>query len=392
MIMTADAASMPPFPSHAEPPRWTAAELLSSYRYWSLVLASVFAALAVAIFSGASTFWLREAMGSFREIGTVTAWMAPARFLGMVFGCGLGIAVGAAGRGTRAALVIPAVLSCATVAALLTSPHQAYSTLFAAWGLFSTMLTTTLVVAAATMLVGARLSAPDFAVTFGLLILIPATSAASFVPLMYGFGLADRFLFLLILFLALALLSLLPMRRLRFDVKPRRSHRTHALRWRTPWTVTVLALVGPLIALVLYALIVAVAKSGAVPGFENAASELALDRGPLVGITLALGPLMVAALFAAAYIGTWCYRIHSELASVESTDSLLTPLAAVLIALFVPLGLTVILIMLWTVLDQRARRLANAPVSRWTIVWSVFIPAVGMGMIQSAVNRTTPAA
>jgi len=368
---------MPRLPSLAEPTRWTAAEFFSTYRYWSLVLASAFAALAVAIFSGASTLWLREAMGSFREIGTVTAWMAPARFLGIVFGSGLGIAVGAAGRGTRAALVILAVLSCATVAALLTSPHQAYSTLFAAWGLFSTMLTTTLLVAAATMLVGARLSAPDFALTFGLLILIPATSAASFVPLMYGFGLADRFLFLLILFLVLALLSMLPMRHLRFDVKPQRSHPMRALRRRSPGLVTFLALLGPIIILFFLALILAMIASGAARGFEN------------MSVALTLEPIVVLILFTEAYICIWCYLIHSELASIESPHSLLTPLAAVLIALFVPFGLPVILIMLWTVLDERARRQATAPVSRWAIFWSVFIPAVGMGMIQSAVNRTT---
>jgi hypothetical protein len=111
--------------------------------------------------------------------------------------------------------------------------------------------------------------------------------------------------------------------------------------------------------------------------------------GELTPVMLALALLLFSVAVAAlVYMAVWVYRIHGELAGAAPSQRLLTPLAAVPVAFLVPLGLSVLLLTLADLLNDRARDIGNrrAISTGWLAVWSVLLPPIAIAMIQSAAN------
>jgi hypothetical protein len=93
-------------------------------------------------------------------------------------------------------------------------------------------------------------------------------------------------------------------------------------------------------------------------------------------------------LAALIYFAYWIYRIHGELAGAEPSQRLLTPLAAMFIAVLVPLGLPIIIMTLGDLLNGRADNKGEGRVVSiaWLAVWSLILPPVAIAMIQNAAN------
>ena len=88
------------------------------------------------------------------------------------------------------------------------------------------------------------------------------------------------------------------------------------------------------------------------------------------------------------YFAFWVYRIHGELAGAAQSQRLVTPLAAMLIAVLVPLGLAVLVMTLGDLLNDRARNAGQGPLVSigWLGIWSFVFPPIAMAMIQNAAN------
>lgn len=80
----------------------------------------------------------------------------------------------------------------------------------------------------------------------------------------------------------------------------------------------------------------------------------------------------------------WNYRIHGEIAGLAPSPELLTPKAAALAVLLLPLAALLLPLQLAAVLNQTQRtRIAVG----WLVCWSLLMPAVAMAQIQRSVNR-----
>ncbi|CDZ64304.1 hypothetical protein [Neorhizobium galegae] len=90
------------------------------------------------------------------------------------------------------------------------------------------------------------------------------------------------------------------------------------------------------------------------------------------------------------YLAYWVYRIHGEMAGPEPSQRLLTPLAAMFIAILVPLGLPILVMTLGDLLNDRARSRGEGRLVSiaWLAVWSLILPPVAIALIQSAANSS----
>ena len=102
-----------------------------------------------------------------------------------------------------------------------------------------------------------------------------------------------------------------------------------------------------------------------------------------------LAVLGIVVLFSLIYFAYWIYHIHGELAGTAASQRLLTPLAALLIALFVPMALPILLMTLGDLLNDRARAkgTGRALSITWLMIFCFLLPPVAMSMIQRAANK-----
>ncbi|MBX4909058.1 MULTISPECIES: hypothetical protein [Rhizobium] len=352
---------------------WKLAEFLSTYRYWAVFLSSLLVAMAGQGLSTVFPVISQMAGSSAQTIGI------------FYFGSTLGWVVGAflafvvASRHGRSALISP-VLVCAVVAVcLLPTPALWASPVFLfLFGLVVGAMRAVYPLAAAIFLVGGRPGKIDFGCVLTLMsttILISAFAPAV-ASWLYGFDLgAVPVVSAFLACLLLAVIVLVPAGNLAFDEPPRPRHKPLAPRRRSPLLVAII-LVAPLILIFLTVLGLNLLQAG---DFEVARSPVALLLALLVlGIALA----------AFVYLAYWVYRIHGELAGAARSQRLLTPLAAMLIAILVPLGLPVLVMTLGDLLSERARdRGQGNPISiAWLGIWSFILPPIAIAMVQKAAN------
>ncbi|MBB2820780.1 UNVERIFIED_ORG: MFS family permease [Rhizobium esperanzae] len=352
---------------------WTLADFLGTYRYWAVFLSSLLIAVGGQGLSTVFPVIAQMAGSSAQTIGI------------FYFGSTLGWVVGAflafivAGRHGRSALISP-ILVCAIVAvAVLPAPDLWGSPSFLLFfGLVLGAVRAVFPLASAIFLVGGRSGKIDFGCALTLMSTTILISAFAPVGASWLYELDLGAVPVVSAFLGcllLAVILLVPAGNLAFDDAPRPRHKPLAPRQRSPLLVAVILITPPILILL------------AAIGFRMfQANDVGVGDSP---IALLLALLVFAiALAAFIYLAYWVYRIHGELAGAAPSQRLLTPLAAMLIAILVPLGLPVLLMTLGDLLNERARDRGegNAVSIAWLGIWSFILPPVAIAMIQNAAN------
>ncbi|MDE8759519.1 MULTISPECIES: hypothetical protein [Rhizobium] len=352
---------------------WTLADFLSTYRYWAVFLSSLLIAVGG---QGLSTV--------FPVIAQMTG--SSAQTIGIFyFGSTLGWVVGAflafivAARHGRSALISP-ILVCAVVAvAVLPAPNLWGSPSFLLFfGLVLGAVRAVFPLASAIFLVGGRPGKIDFGCALTLMSTTILISAFAPVGASWLYELDLGAVPVVSAFLGcllLAVILLVPAGNLAFDDAPRPRHKPLAPRQRSPLLVAVILITPPILILL------------AAIGFRLfQANDVGVGDSPIALLSVLL--VFAIALAAFIYLAYWVYRIHGELAGAAPSQRLLTPLAAVLIAILVPLGLPVLLMTLGDLLNERAcdRGEGNAVSIAWLGIWSFILPPVAIAMIQNAAN------
>jgi hypothetical protein len=310
------------------PAKWTWADLMSTYRFWALLL---FYLLSSASFFMYSTLLpvLRESQNlNISELGLL---LGVRNFSGLP---GLYLAwVTTRWRPVRMLFLIGVLQVVGTsflvVPALATSP--AIRTVGAAlWGLgyYTTLL------AIPALLADSLGGAKSFVLAFGAVLTFPSL-LQMLIPLSIPAGLvnSENLAIALVAPLVLGALVLLPVRPLLFQEQAPRRGRKFPAKHREPVAVALLCLVP-------------------------------------------------------FYLLYWFYRFHGEAASVAGSRSLLSPLGAVGVS-FVPL---MVPIMLTTLIDELNAHSVNVGMGRlrssWSIfLWSIFVLPVGVALVQAAMNK-----
>lgn len=102
-------------------------------------------------------------------------------------------------------------------------------------------------------------------------------------------------------------------------------------------------------------------------------------------LRLALG----VALLGLIGVVRWNYRIHGEISALAASPELLTPRAAAIATLLLPLGALLLPLQLAQVLNHSGRTRISVG---WLVCWSLLLPAAAMAQVQHAANRATVAA
>ncbi len=359
-------------------PGWTLAELLSTWRFWGVCLAVVLLNMGNVGFGSIASSLAAEHDLSLRNLSHYYypsmdgAWLGA--FLAMI----------AARRFPRALLVTLALLCGAALTLLIVDDGASTSMIFRLCGLTQGMARTAAVILAASILAGARSERGDFAVAFGLMVVLShAPGSLAGLPAGYAAGRWSLSIAVTgcIVLLACAAISAWTVGRSLFGcaARPRRQ-RTLPVRHRSP---VALAATGLLIQFVSVA-------AAALVLYHHATSPWDDDRALQTGILCVVALAVLGGVIYAIY---WCYRIHGEVASIEPSRRLFNARAAVCVALFVPFGFSIVLMTLVDVLNERAARATSVRrlgAARVALV-SCVLPSVAMGMIQRAVNEASVA-
>ncbi|AOF92244.1 MFS transporter [Sinorhizobium sp. RAC02] len=354
---------------------WTLADFLSTYRYWAVFLSSLFLAIAGGGFGAMLPLILQSNGSSTQAIGIFYF----ASTVGWIVGAFLAFVV--ASRNGRPALIVPLVFCAVFAAGLVSAPALWGSPMFLfAFGLVLGTVRAVYPLAIAIFLAGGRPGKIDFGCALALM--STTILASGFAPIGASllYALDQGGLPLVLGFLAcltLAVILLLPAGQLAFDEPPVARHKPLAPRRRPPLLVAIILLFPPILILVT---VLGVYLSQA-SGFDVTYSPVML----LVSI-LVLG-ICIAAFI---YLSYWVYRIHGELAGARPSRRLLTPLAAMFIAILVPLGLPILIMTLGDLLNDRARERGEGRLVSiaWLAVWSLILPPVAIAMIQNAANTS----
>ena len=361
----------------ADKPHWTLADFFSTYRYWALFIA--------VILVGIGTQGLNVIMPLISDAIGNSAATIGIFYISIPFGWILGtlIAVTVTGSHERATVITPIVISIAVAGAAILMPTLLMSPLFLGlFGLTQGALLTFFPFMTVIFLMGKRSSRNEF--FCALVVLLMAMVPSFFGPIVArAWDVSDQTIWGFISCFMGALLILLPCKKLSFDHVPPIRHKPLPPRKRSPCFVAWMTLL-PAIALVLAFLLIW-------PQTYFLQSEL-LEQEGHVGIALItrLAVVITLALSGVTYLGYWMYRIHGELAGVSASQRLLTPRPAALVALFVPLGMPLLLITLGNLLNDRTRctSLKQAISILPLGIFSFFIPPIAMAMIQRAANKS----
>lgn len=354
--------------------RWTLADLLSSYRFWALYLATLFATIGVQILNLSLPLISSSLGATYQEIGIFSLGSN----VGLILGAFTAFSV--AGRRPRASLMIPLIVAAAVALAFLQVPGLWTSPLLLfAMGATIGTVHTLFPLATATFLVGARPSKIDFGCALALLSMTSlSTTAASFMPVYQNDRSGETVIFALLACLVLAAIVLAPVRDLDFSKAPRPRHKAFAPRRRSPLLIAIIYIL-PIIALLR---LLFVAASGQGESLESP------SYGPF-GSVASLAIFLVAIVML-IYLAYWVYRIHGELAGVAASQRLLTPFSAMCIAILIPLGLPVILMTLADLINDRARENGTKPLISIAVVviLSLVFPPLAIALVQYGANKS----
>jgi hypothetical protein len=290
----------------------------------------------------------------------------------------LSVAAAVAGRGARWALVI------ALAAGALLAPLALIQTSWGVWlllsmlfcGLALGMISPALLVTAGALLVSGRPAKADLAAAFGPFVMLPLIAGQLIEWLLAWEGAVNALIYLAPLFLGLAALMLLLSPWLDAGSPPRARHAPLTHRTRSAWAVALLGML-PIAAIVAGVAVL-------LPALIYARFRWDSLNSSFFAVALITAAVFLIGI---AYVMRWSYRIHGELAAMQPTQRLLKPGASVWVGLFAPLGFPISLMMLWLVLDERARQQGGKGVSAWAVVWAIVLPPAAMGMLQSASNQ-----
>jgi MFS family permease len=352
---------------------WTLADILSTYRYWALFLTSLFLALGAQSFSIGLPTFLQRTAGTAVTLGF---FYSTSSFGWLIGGA---VAVVAAARSPKLAL-LPFILLCIISIALLLVPAVWNSALLLGLsGLCMGSVRIAALAVTASVLASGRSAKIDFAAAFVLMTagsLIGTAFAGVAVSLIYDSdGVNTVFWFPLICY-GCAFLAPAFARPLDFDGSPRIRYAPLAFRRRSPLLIGSIAILIPVVVVLCLVLL-----------YEARFSD---TNDTVLVVALCI---WLVCLCAGIYLLYCCYRIHGELAGQEPSQRLLTPVAATLITIFIPLGMVAVLATLGDVLNARAQRDGGkrALSMTWLTVWAIFAPPIAVAMIQNALNKLQPA-
>ncbi|MGV3551492.1 hypothetical protein [Rhizobium sp.] len=355
---------------------WTLADFLSTYRYWALFLSSLLVALTEQGFSTVFPLVLRQIGGTNENIGVF--------FFGMTTGWIIGafLAFVVASRSALPALVAPLVVCIIVAFAALLMPDLWGLTVFLfLFGLAFGALRGVLALAIAIFLVGGRAGRIDFGCA---LTLMSTTILFGFAaPLLWSLlyeaiggttGLVIGFL----VCMGVAILMLVLAGKLDFDDQPRIRHQPLPVQRRSPVAVALILAAPTLLSIALFVV------ANILPQIDGRS-----ETSQIISLLLALFSILLA-IGVFIYLAWWAYHIHGELAGAAASPRLLTPLAGMLVAILVPLGLPILLMTLADLVNDRAREKGQAPLVSiaWLAIWSLVFPPIAIALIQDAANRS----
>jgi MFS family permease len=354
--------------------RWTLADFLSSYSFWALFFSSFLLSAAGQGLITLMPLVASEAGISHQSVAFAYSGMG----VGWVFGAFIAFVV--ATRHPRAALVWPLAV-CALVTLLMFMSGLIGSVpvllLFAvAYGAVNAVFP----LALAILLLGGRPTKTDFG---SALVLLSATALLSYIApagmsLLFASSGFAAVVLAFILCLLVAMILVFFARDLGFDGAPRGRHKPIPPRQRSPFVVAAI-----LFSPVVFSIFVAVGT--------YIVSPQAFSSSDVPGVVYLLSFLVfLVSVGAFVYLAYWVYRIHGELAGAAPSQRLLTPLAALPVGIFVPLGLPVLVMTLGDLLNDRAAEKGRPRLISiaWLAIWTLILPPIGIAMIQSAANRS----
>lgn len=356
-------------------PQWTLADLLSTYRYWALYISSLLITLVEQGFSTVFPLVMRQINATNDTIGIF--------FFGMTAGWIVGafLAFVVASRSGLPALVAPLGICMVFALASLVMPDLWGLPVFLfLFGLAFGALRGVVTLAIAIFLFSGRSSKVDFGSALTLMSTTILFGFAS--PILWSlFYSANGITALVIAFLfcmIVPVIMLVPARKLDFDEQPRQRHEPLPVRRRSPVAVALILAAPTLLSIALF---IAAQWLSEIDTRSEASQAMSLAFA-LLSIVLVIGAFI--------YLAYWAYHIHGEIAGAAPSQRLLTPLAGMLIAILVPLGLPILLMTLADILNDRARSKGEGQLVSigWLAVWSFIFAPVAIGMIQHAANRS----
>lgn len=355
---------------------WTLADFLSSYRFWALFAASLMVVMAEQGLSTVFPLVLRQIGGSEASIGVfffgITAGWVVGAFLAFVV----------ASRSGRPALVWPlGVCSGLALITVAMPDFWAMPVFLLLFGLAFGALRGVFALAIAIFLFGGRSTRIDFGCALTLMsttILFGFTSPLLSSLLYQSGGGAAALILGFAVCMGVAILMLTLARRLDFDDMPRPRHRPLPVHHRSPVAVALILAAPTLLSIGLF---IAANLLQEIDGRSDTSHAISLVLA-LFSFLLAIGVFI--------YLAYWAYHIHGELAGAAPSQRLLTPLAGMLVAILVPLGLPILLMTLADLVNDRAQAKGQPKLVSigWLALWSLVFPPVAIGMIQHAANRS----
>lgn len=312
-------------------PAWTWADLFSTYRFWGLVLWSVLTSTAMQFHFLTITRHLADGLGfPVRFIGAVMM----GRFAAIPFAFFLAWLI-IRTKPVRGMVITGVTMVVAALVIASSGPQGVVAVVAASYFLYTGSLIALIVFPA--LIAGTRSGSYTFFVAFGLAFSLASllgqggSAALSFILPATGPG---GMAFWTAGLLVVALVFLIPVKRVLFTVGPPPRGRAIPHKFRDPLVTAVLA--------------------GFVP----------------------------------FYILYWLYQIHGEAANLRPSRRLLSPRGAVGVS-FAPFMAPVILVTLTDHLNEHAASLDLPPVRRtWVIaLWCFLLGPVAVGLLQDSMNR-----
>ncbi|MFO8056766.1 MAG: hypothetical protein R6V10_05680 [bacterium] len=308
---------------------WTWADMLSTYRFWGLFAFFVLMGLAYIMFLQASHFHLRDYVESMGGSPTETGWFEYTRnwisAMGIAFGFYL---AWLASRWRSVAVLLLMGILQAVLCLLLEVSGSLVINYVASFASKAVLIP--VLVGVPALIAGNRAGATVFGVTFGLAI---AAKEYFFFPSMFYAVNEVGMTLSIIIFSVAAVAFLIPVKRSLFTGPPPEREKTLPYKRRSPVVTALLCMFVPF------------------------------------------------------YIIYWFYRAFAETRELTGARGILTGRGGALLGLLVPLLLPVMNTDLVDALNPAVKE-NEQPRRPWAVaVWTILLPPVGCGLVQSLMNR-----
>lgn len=355
-------------PNQQPPMRWFLADILMSYRFWSLLISLVLAHAGFQSFSGTLPTLVMMQQGDVSLVGIHYA----ASYLGILPGAAFAVVTAGRFAGRSALFLVSLGLIAAVCRVALPPTVPAIYTLVPL-AIAQGAVQTGLLIMFAAVVHDGKSPVRDFAAVFSLIAasLIAARLAPTLVSLSIQWVPVPDFpAWVLVACLSLAFLALLFAGRHVFAIVPYRRPRPLAPRRRS-------------VILVFFSLTIPAAV------FFGSLGRLILLPFRDNPVETLVGAAIAAFVVGFFCLGRWLYRVHGELAGMEPSRRLIHPFAAAIIGTCVPLGLPILLMQLADLLSDRAKNRGDKRrvSAGWVVFFAMLAPPLAAARIQAAINR-----